>query len=149
MTDCEWILFGSPPSVCSFSELKFCSTRGNILCSEEAANSRLSTGKYVYGTWLTINTMLVTVWSSTYYAVNNIISLQHKAMLHCMEASLCLFEEQVFGSKHLPSYFDSCEVDRCVGQHGGSVVNTVVSCLSGVCMGSLCLCFPHHQKHVC
>lgn len=88
--------------------------------------------------------MLVTVWSSTYYAVNNIISLQHKAMLHCMEASLCLFEEQVFGSKQLPSYFDSCEVARCVGQHGGSVVSTVVSCLSGVCMVSLCLCFPHH-----
>lgn len=33
--------------VCSFSESRFCLMRGNILCLEETANSRLSTEKYV------------------------------------------------------------------------------------------------------
>lgn len=34
--------------VCSFSELKFCLTRGNILFWEERVNFRLSTEKYVH-----------------------------------------------------------------------------------------------------
>lgn len=38
--------------VCSSSELKSCSTRGNILCLGETASSRLSTEKYAKSTGL-------------------------------------------------------------------------------------------------
>lgn len=55
-TKCQFVLFLSfclfCLFVCSSSELKSCLMRGNILCSEEAASSRLSTEKYVYWTFL-------------------------------------------------------------------------------------------------
>lgn len=102
--------------VYSFSELKFCLTRGNILCWEETANFRLSTEKYVHRTY-TMPSFLQLEWMSSVYPPPRI----HKSASHHTVAPFWSRKNEKYWIETLPELYVAV------------VVPDVTGCISAAC----------------